>query len=179
MDFLNRWVLAVAALVALGCSHEWVLAPPNVAAARLPSLSGKRIALVIGEPQLHDTYETSTDGHSFTFTGVHAFYSKAFQDALGASGASVSVVNAPPTPGQFHGAVVPTLALEASGMISHSCTAKFSVSVTDANGTPLKTETGSSEQTFGAVAAAEQACKAAMTSSFNEAAYPALEALAR
>jgi hypothetical protein len=69
------------------------------------------------------------------------------------------------------------LALEASGSLGKSCTARFAAALVDGSGRPVTRKESTSEESFTAVADGERACTTAMVASFNGSAYPVLSAL--
>jgi hypothetical protein len=166
----------VAFMAVLGCTHEHQLAPPAVGAAPLERSTSKRVAVILAPPALRDTYETSTDGHTWVFKNVHGFYREAFRSALASRVAAVETFAQAP-PGGFDAYVYAELSLNASGSLGKSCTASFSAALVDGNGRPITRKESTSEEGFTVVADAERACTTAMIASFNASAYAVLTAL--
>jgi hypothetical protein len=166
----------------LGCSalrHDVQLEGFNARGAGLTRSKEKRVAVVLAEPAMQSTYETATDGHAWVFDGVKQYYEQAFRRALSDSVASVQFFGVTPSSGDFDAYIVPELKIDASGMLSHSCTATYAVTVKDKAGRVVKREEHEAKESFFAMADGERACKAALSSSFMAATYPALRQLDR
>jgi hypothetical protein len=169
-------VLVLFSLLAVGCSHQYQLIPFNAAAAPLQRSRSKRVAVVLVSPAVQDVYETSTDGHSFTFENGYSFVERLFGAALGRSVGAVQTFRGQ-APTGFDAYIFPELSLEASGMLNHTCSARFTVSIKDPNGRIVARNQKTSEDTFAAMDDAGRACTTAITAAFNGATYPALAAL--
>lgn len=171
------WIaLAACAALTTACTHEYQLVPFAASAAPLQKSRTKRVAVVLVEPLVLERYETSTDGHTFVFESAPAFFEQLFRSALANSVAQVQFFRAP-APAGFDAYVFPELSLEASGMMSHTCAARYGLSVKDGAGRIVAQRQLRTEETFVPIAAAGQACTTAVTSAFNTLTYPILSTL--
>ena len=163
-------------LGAVGCTHEHTLVAFSPARAPLQRAGNKKVAIVLDERLVQTRYETSTDGHTFVLNGAPAMLAEGFSRALAGTVAALQTFPAPPPTG-FDVRIIPQLTIEASGMLSHRCTARLAISVEDRAGRPVMRKEGAGEETFVPIANGTAACETAILAAFNNVAYQALSAI--
>ena len=172
---MSTLMVLTAALTSQGCSvmtHELSLKGHSASQAGLQRSRDRSVAVVFLNDRVKKKYETSTDGHSFVFNNTRQYYEQAFSSALRDSVGRIEFFGGKP-PDAYDWYVYPELELDASGIISHSCTATYAVTIEDAAGRRLAREEKKSEQSFIAMDQGTAACTSAISQSFG-ATYAAL-----
>jgi hypothetical protein len=155
-----------SAAILTSCTHAFILPAHSSPPLSLARGHDKRVAVVLLPRNVHTSYQSSTDGHTFILNDVPSFYQAAFRSALKGSVADVQFFLSVPTV-PFDAYVYPEARIETSGYLSHSCTVQFAVTVLDGWGRVMAREKAEAVGKFAPVAGAGDACAQAMRESFD------------
>ncbi len=167
---LSGALLVAAALVLAGCHHEVRLDPMTSSTVGLTRSQARVVGVVLDGAAVPDSVDTGTDGHSFTLQNVRQFYEQAFRTALRDQVGKVELLFARPKAGKKLDAVVYLqVAVEMSGYLNHTCTARANVRVEDPTGRVVAQHEGVGKHDFVPMALGGDACLRAMAGSFTQA----------
>jgi hypothetical protein len=158
--------LLVGVAILTSCTHTFLLPAHSSPPLSLPRARDKRVAVVLLPRNVHTSYESSTDGHTFILNDVPSFYQAALRSALKGSVEDVQFFLSVPTV-PFDAYVYPEARIETAGYFPHRCTVQFAVTVLDGWGRVMAREKAEAVGTFVPVAAAGDACLQAMRESFD------------
>lgn len=171
--------LSGAALAGCGITHRYRLEGFDADRAALTQSAERRVVVVFAPPEFPEIQETGADGHTFVFEDLPSFYERALRSALRERVATVDVVRGAAPPG-YDAYLYPSLELRASAdLFRKECAATYGLRVEDASHRVLARESSRGERSFVAIASADEACKIAMLSVFDQVTYPVLGAIDR
>lgn len=174
--------LIVLAASVLGCvTHNVMMMstrPFRPLPAAVMNSRSRVVAITFHDKHVRPIYETSTDGHTFAFSGAKAMIAGAVASALEGRVAAVRSVDGAPA-SNFNVHLIPELSVEVSGMLNHNCKVHFALTVANAQGQPVTRREAEADETFVPIVQAPAACDTAFAKAFDTVALQALPEIDR
>ncbi|HEY3352768.1 MAG TPA: hypothetical protein VGQ83_05940 [Polyangia bacterium] len=159
-------VMTAIAAGAVGCTHVMQIGLAT-SPARVTRSAGKRVAVVFQEPGFKGRYESSTDGFTYVLEHAPGPFIAALQGALRGVVAEVAVFRGRPDR-SFDAYIYPMLELQiTTSFVVKTCTARYTLVVTDATGREIARRTEVGQHRFTAVVASGGACATALQEPFD------------